>query len=341
MLRLIACVVALCLSGCASVLNDSTQSIRVDVKTADNKPVDGADCVLNNNHGEYSVVSGRSTLVRRSSEDLEVMCTTKEERATGRVTSRVNGAMFGNIILGGAIGAVVDHSRGTAYTYPSWIQLILGRALSFDRKNDADGVALQGTDEGAAPSATPPASVTAGAAIGDDFKPLRFALREVDTVSRAVNGETVMTIDRITSTATLVNGGATELDATGAIVRGTMPLPHVAGLGGGILQEGYAGNVRYLPSPSSMGPVPAASARVRVLNISTMQISGVPVVVARCRIEGRSSTAYVFGVPPQGYGSVFEGEILVEVRSGIVLRADIKSAHQFFAVRREFVDLPR
>jgi hypothetical protein len=34
--------------------------------------------------------------------------------------------MFGNIILGGGIGAVVDHNNGSAYEYPTFIQIIMG-----------------------------------------------------------------------------------------------------------------------------------------------------------------------------------------------------------------------
>ena len=34
--------------------------------------------------------------------------------------------MFGNILLGGGIGAVVDHNNGSAYEYPSFIQVTMG-----------------------------------------------------------------------------------------------------------------------------------------------------------------------------------------------------------------------
>lgn len=47
--------------------------------------------------------------------------------------------MFGNIILGGGIGAVIDHNKGTAYTYPIWIQMVFGKTLTFDRSADKEG----------------------------------------------------------------------------------------------------------------------------------------------------------------------------------------------------------
>ena len=43
--------------------------------------------------------------------------------------------MFGNILLGGGIGAIVDHSNGSAYNYPDWMKLVMGKSLSFDRKD--------------------------------------------------------------------------------------------------------------------------------------------------------------------------------------------------------------
>ena len=35
--------------------------------------------------------------------------------------------MFGNILLGGGIGAIVDHNNGTAYDYPSPIKIFMGK----------------------------------------------------------------------------------------------------------------------------------------------------------------------------------------------------------------------
>jgi hypothetical protein len=42
-------------------------------------------------------------------------------------------------LLGGGIGAIIDHNKGTAYTYPLWVQLVFGKTLSFDRRADKEG----------------------------------------------------------------------------------------------------------------------------------------------------------------------------------------------------------
>ena len=62
---------------------------------------------------------------------------TASDRAPAKavVTSRVGAGMFGNIIFGGGVGAFIDHSKGTAYNYPTWLQLVFGRTVSFDRSD--------------------------------------------------------------------------------------------------------------------------------------------------------------------------------------------------------------
>jgi hypothetical protein len=52
--------------------------------------------------------------------------------------------MWGNIILGGGIGAIVDHNKGTAYTYPTWVQLVFGKSLVFDRQMEKEGQPVLG-----------------------------------------------------------------------------------------------------------------------------------------------------------------------------------------------------
>ncbi|NJC38715.1 putative hemolysin [Xanthomonas arboricola] len=143
------------LSGCATVMNDATQPIRVDTKTADGHLIAGADCALSNDKGRFTLKSGQTVQVRRSSRDLEVSCVLPGQRnAAGRSISRANIGIWGNILIGGAIGAIVDHSKGTGYTYPSWIQLVFGQTLSFDRHREDRGQPLQGDNAHVATTAS-------------------------------------------------------------------------------------------------------------------------------------------------------------------------------------------
>ena len=150
-MKYLALAAVLSLSGCASVMNDSTHPIKVETKTEDGKLVNGADCKLTNDYGSFNTKSGDTVQVRRSSKDLDIVCKTQEQPdASGRAISRANGGMFGNIILGGGIGAIIDHNKGTAYTYPTWVQLIFGKSLVFDRSAEKEGQPTVPAEQGSA-----------------------------------------------------------------------------------------------------------------------------------------------------------------------------------------------
>ena len=69
-MKYLALAAVLSLSGCASVMNDSTHPIKVETKTEDGKLVNGADCKLTNDYGSFNTKSGDTVQVRRSSKDL-------------------------------------------------------------------------------------------------------------------------------------------------------------------------------------------------------------------------------------------------------------------------------
>jgi hypothetical protein len=99
--------------------------------------------------------SGETIQVRRSSKNLDILCThPSNPDAKANAVSRANGGMSGKILLGGGIGAIIDHNKGTAYTYPAWMQLVFGQTLVFDRKTEKEGVPTEGT------AATPAAAST-------------------------------------------------------------------------------------------------------------------------------------------------------------------------------------
>jgi hypothetical protein len=126
--------------GCASIVNETTHPMKVETKTAAGQMVSGADCKMTNNYGSHDFKSGQTIQVRRSSQDLDIACTDPNNpQAEARAISRANGGMFGNILFGGGVGAIIDHNRGTAYTYPTWVQLVFGQTLVFDRRTEKDG----------------------------------------------------------------------------------------------------------------------------------------------------------------------------------------------------------
>lgn len=122
------------LGACASVTQDKTQPVKVETLDQSGNKVVGAKCELQNDRGAYNVETPNTVFVRKSGGDLIITCNAEDQdQADAKLISRAGGAVFGNIILGGVIGAVVDTARGVAFNYPEWVQLVFGKTLIFDR----------------------------------------------------------------------------------------------------------------------------------------------------------------------------------------------------------------
>lgn len=107
------------LTSCASVTTGQNQTVSVETT-----PIKGASCELFNDKGKWFISSTPgSVVVTRSYDDLLVVC--KKEDKVGQLTvkSDTKGMAFGNILAGGIIGAAVDCGTGSAYDYPSVINV--------------------------------------------------------------------------------------------------------------------------------------------------------------------------------------------------------------------------
>lgn len=132
-LTLLAITVALS-SGCASITGSEIQNLSLSVKTEKNETVKDAKCTLKNDKGTWQASAPAFVDVRRSAEDLLVECK-KDGSGDGflRAISRAAGGMFGNIIFGGGIGAIIDHNKGTGYNYPDNLPIVMGQSNTVDR----------------------------------------------------------------------------------------------------------------------------------------------------------------------------------------------------------------
>lgn len=116
-------------TGCSTLTGEGTsQNLSVLTYTADNKDLTGASCELKNDEGIWTAVTPATVMVRRSNKDLLVRCS-KEGFADARANavSKTKANMWGNIIFGGGVGAIIDHSNGSAYQYPPLLKLIMGQ----------------------------------------------------------------------------------------------------------------------------------------------------------------------------------------------------------------------
>lgn len=112
------------LGGCASVVNSPHQTVSITAKDQRGSDVTDARCELQNDKGIWHLATPGSVMVQRSNQDLQIACSkTGYDTSRRPVTSEMQGAMLGNIILGGAIGAAIDHSNGAAYEYPPLVEI--------------------------------------------------------------------------------------------------------------------------------------------------------------------------------------------------------------------------
>lgn len=155
----VALVAPLAFSGCATVTGGGTQDLALNTQTAKGEPVAQAKCTLTNDKGTWQAESPGAVKVRKSAKDLMIECQKEGfQPGSARAVSRVRPAMFGNALIGGGIGAIVDHKKGTAYDYPTPLSITMGSSVVIDKRDEQ---ARSGAVPGRAPASageTKPAS---------------------------------------------------------------------------------------------------------------------------------------------------------------------------------------
>lgn len=132
---LIAIAAVLPISACASMTTGTSQSVSISTT-----PKSGASCEARNEKGAWALPSTPGSItVSKSASDLTATCKTQDGMVgTASIASTTAGAAFGNILVGGIIGAAVDMSSGAAYQYPSQMVVPLvepGQAPAQDQPN--------------------------------------------------------------------------------------------------------------------------------------------------------------------------------------------------------------
>jgi len=106
------------LSGCASIVEGTTQSVAVTTP-----PINGASCSLANSEGTWYLTSPGNATVHKTKNDLKVFCSKAGyQDATVVIPPHFNGATLGNVIAGGVIGIGIDAATGANFNYPENIE---------------------------------------------------------------------------------------------------------------------------------------------------------------------------------------------------------------------------
>ena len=104
-------------SGCASIIGEDSQVVSVDTPECPS-----ASCRMVNSQGVYFVKETPETIViNKAYGDLTVTCEKNGKREDSTHMSKANGATFGNILLGGIPGALIDGGSGAGYDYDDYI----------------------------------------------------------------------------------------------------------------------------------------------------------------------------------------------------------------------------
>jgi hypothetical protein len=116
---------AVTISGCASIVDGSTQNISVKPMQG-GKIVHDANCIVSNSKGSWHASGGQSVVVKKASDDLNVSCTDYEtgEVATQNSPKKTNtGWAVANFFLWDfcTISCIIDFSSGAIYEYPSQV----------------------------------------------------------------------------------------------------------------------------------------------------------------------------------------------------------------------------
>lgn len=134
----VVCLASLSFTGCATITSDKMQTVSVNTKTTNGQAVEKTSCTLKNDKGVWQMESPGFVVVHRSAEDLMVECK-KDGVADGflRAISRAAGGMWGNIVFGGGVGAIIDHTNGSGYNYPDELPVKMGTSTTVDRSQNA------------------------------------------------------------------------------------------------------------------------------------------------------------------------------------------------------------
>ena len=111
------------LSGCASIMEGSDQTINVN--TTGCEQLGPMRCNVTNSEGSSVLTAPASVSVEKASGPLTISCASPDRSATGlrRIQSSYESMNAGNILAGGIIGMGVDAATGAMWKYPSSVNV--------------------------------------------------------------------------------------------------------------------------------------------------------------------------------------------------------------------------
>lgn len=132
------------LSACASIVGGRYQPVTVDTRSA-NQDIVGAECTLSNDRGQFHVTTPGTVTVHRASGPLDIRCRKDgADIAEQSFPSSIRPMVWGNLLIGGLVGIIIDFSDGAAHHYP--------RTVTVTSAGTGNPLAASATPYQAAPS---------------------------------------------------------------------------------------------------------------------------------------------------------------------------------------------
>ena len=115
------------LGGCATLTGNTEQMVLVQT-IQDNRELTGAGCILSNDVGKWFVTTPGRITIRKSQEPLKVDCRKHGSPAVAtddHIDPKLNGSVWGNVILTLGVGYFVDRNTGAGFDYPSILTIVM------------------------------------------------------------------------------------------------------------------------------------------------------------------------------------------------------------------------
>ena len=115
------------LGGCATLTGNTDQMVLVQT-IQDNRELTGAGCILSNDVGKWFVTTPGRITIRKSQEPLKVDCRKHGSPAIAtddHIDPKLNGSVWGNVILTLGVGYFVDRNTGAGFDYPSILTIVM------------------------------------------------------------------------------------------------------------------------------------------------------------------------------------------------------------------------
>ena len=113
-------IAALAVTACSSIVNEKTTGINVDAPGCPSR----TECTLKNKKAEYEFSVPAHVTVTKSDDPLHIECRTPDGRTYINATeSKMGNMIWGNVVFGGGIGAIVDAHTDAHRIYPHTIKV--------------------------------------------------------------------------------------------------------------------------------------------------------------------------------------------------------------------------